>query len=70
VKKVDGVKDASFSFETGQGWVTYDSTVTEPRGFIVELERMTGFSAAVKPEKRGRGWRIRRKLAKPSSARF
>ena len=43
------MKDASFSFETGQGTVRYDSTLTNPEAFIAELERLTGYSSTVKP---------------------
>lgn len=48
VKRVGGVRDATFSFERGDGEVTYDPTQTNPEAFIAELERMTGFVATVR----------------------
>ena len=51
LRRVDGVKEAEVSFESGQAVVTFDSTVTTPDHFIAELERMTGFKATV-PEER------------------
>jgi hypothetical protein len=45
--RVDGVRDASFSFVDGTGWVTYDSEKTDPAAFIAELDSMTDFSAEV-----------------------
>ena len=48
VKRVEGVQDATFSFERGDGEVMYDPTRTNPEAFIAELERMTGYVATVR----------------------
>jgi len=48
VKRVEGVQDATFSFERGAGEVTYNPTRTDPEAFIAELARMTGFLATVR----------------------
>lgn len=48
VKRVEGVEDATFSFERGEGQVTYDPTRTNPETFIAELKRMTGYVATVR----------------------
>ncbi len=45
VKKVDGVYDAGFSYETGSGWVSYDSSRTTPEEFQEKLRDLTGFIA-------------------------
>ncbi len=43
---------AEFDHELNTGRVTYDPETTDPEAFIRELERMTGFRAAVSDEKR------------------
>ncbi len=47
VERVPGVESADVSYEAGQAVVVFDSAVTSPDEFIAELERMTGFTAAV-----------------------
>jgi hypothetical protein len=50
VQRVEGVRTATFSYERGEGVVTYDTTRTTPQAFIAELERMTGYSATLRDE--------------------
>ncbi len=47
VERVAGVFTAEFDHELGAGRVTYDPLKTDPTAFISEMERMTGFQAAV-----------------------
>lgn len=47
VKRVEGVKEATFSWPAGTGAVTYDPTMTSPAAFTSELARVTGFAATV-----------------------
>ena len=48
VKRVEGVREAEFSYERAEGFVTFDTTKTNPQAFIAELDRMTDFSATVR----------------------
>lgn len=50
VQRVDGVRNATFSYARGEGVVTYDATRTTPQAFIAELERMTGYVATVRDD--------------------
>lgn len=43
---VEGVAEADFSFERGDGYVVFDSTQTTPATITRELERLTGFRAS------------------------
>ena len=45
VTRVDGVPDATFSYDQAEGYVTFDTTVTSVSEIVAELERMTDFSA-------------------------
>jgi len=45
VKRVEGVQEASFSYDEAAGYVTYDTTVTSLEHIVAELERLTDFSA-------------------------
>ena len=45
VTRVEGVQDATFSFDRAEGYVTFDTTVTSISEIVAELERMTDFSA-------------------------
>ena len=47
VERVAGVLTAEFDHELDTGRVTYDPEKTDPATFLAELERMTGFKAAV-----------------------
>ncbi len=47
VKQVPGVLEAEFSYERGEGTVTYDSAETRPEVFIDRLAQLTGFGARV-----------------------
>lgn len=49
LEKVDGVEEASVSYETGQAVVSFDPGRTAPERFIAELARLTGFTAIVTP---------------------
>lgn len=49
LEKVDGVEEASVSYEAGQAVVTYDPERTSPDEFMAELARLTGFRAIVTP---------------------
>ncbi len=48
VERVEGVREAKFSYDRGEGFVTFDRTVTSPEAFIAELERLTAFTAEVR----------------------
>ena len=48
VKRVEGVREAEFSFKRSEGFVTFDTTVTSTEAIIAELERMTDFTATVR----------------------
>lgn len=48
VERVEGVREANFSYESAEGLVTFDKTVTSADAILVELERMTGFSGTVR----------------------
>ncbi len=48
MKRVEGVEEATFSYERSEGLVTYDPEQTNPRAIIEELERMTGFLGVVR----------------------
>lgn len=50
VERVDGVKEARFSYQRGEGFVTYDTTRTSPGEFIAALARMTDYRAKLRPE--------------------
>ena len=47
LERVPGVEGADVSYEAGKAVVVFDPAVTSPDEFIAELERMTGFNAAV-----------------------
>lgn len=55
VKRVEGVEDAKFSYAGGEGWVTFDTTMTSPEEFLGELSRLTAFRGMVRefPEREG-----------------
>ena len=53
VERVDGVQDARFSYERGEGLVTYDTTRTSPEQFIAALARMTDYRATLRLEPSG-----------------
>jgi copper chaperone CopZ len=53
VERVDGVSEAWFSYNTAEGFVTFDTTVISPTEFIGELERMTAFTATLREEDDG-----------------
>jgi len=42
------VLDAEFSYEKGEGTVTFDPMQTNPETIIAELTRMTGYTASVR----------------------
>ncbi len=48
VQRVEGVQEASFSFERAEGFVTYDPAMTSPEEFLAELARMTDFRGTVR----------------------
>lgn len=45
VERVEGVEEARFSYERGEGFVTYDPRRTKLEEIVAELKRMTGFDA-------------------------
>jgi hypothetical protein len=53
VERVDGVREAWFSYNTAEGFVTFDTTMISPTEFIGELERMTAFTATLREEDDG-----------------
>jgi hypothetical protein len=48
VERVEGVSEATFSYQQGEGVVTFDPTLTSPEVIMVELQRMTGFVPRVR----------------------
>jgi len=48
VERVDGVQEASFSYERAEGFVTFDTTVTSIEEILAELDRMTDYSGTVR----------------------
>ena len=50
VERVEGVREARFSYAAAAGFVTFDTTMTSPLEIIGELERMTAFSATVRED--------------------
>ena len=48
MERVEGVREAQFSWELAEGFVTYDTTLTSDEAIIAELERLTGFSGTVR----------------------
>ena len=45
MERVEGVREARFSYETAEGFVTFDTAVTTVTEIVSELEEMTGFNA-------------------------
>lgn len=45
MERVEGVREARFSYPQGEGFVTFDTTMTSLAEIVGELERMTDFSA-------------------------
>ena len=50
VERVEGVREAQFSYERAEGFVTFDTTKTSPEEFLAELDRMTDFSGTVRTD--------------------
>ena len=48
VERVEGVEEASFSYDRAEGFVTYDPAMTSPEEFLAELARMTDFRGTVR----------------------
>ena len=44
------MREATFSFDRSEGFVTFDSTATTVAEIIAELERLTAFDATKRPE--------------------
>lgn len=44
------MREAQFSYERAEGFVTYDTTTTSPEEFLAELDRMTDYSGTVRAE--------------------
>lgn len=49
-ERVEGVREAAFSHGRAEGFVTFDSTVTNISDIIDELDRRTGYGATVRQE--------------------
>ncbi len=47
---MEGVREAEFSYERAEGFVTFDTTKTSPEVFLAELDRMTDFSGTVRAD--------------------
>lgn len=54
VERVDGVALAEFSFERGEGFVSFDTTKTSVDEIVGELQRLTDFTATERPTTGGR----------------
>jgi copper chaperone CopZ len=48
VERVEGVQEASFSYELAEGFVTYDPSMTSPEQILAELARMTDYRGTVR----------------------
>jgi len=53
VERVEGVREAAFSYDRAEGFVTFDTTMTSLVEIVSELERLTDFSATKRPEAGG-----------------
>ena len=53
VERVEGVREATFSFDRAEGFVTFDTTMTSVAEIVAELKRMTAFSATERPDTGG-----------------
>lgn len=47
-ERIDGVREATFSHERGEGFVTLDTTVTSVADVAAELERRTGYGTTIR----------------------
>jgi copper chaperone CopZ len=45
VEKVEGVREATFSYDRSEGFVTFDTARTSVAEIAAELERLTDFTA-------------------------
>lgn len=45
---MEGVHEAAFSYEHGEGFVTFDSTETSVSEIIDHLDRSTGYAATLR----------------------
>lgn len=52
MERVEGVREATFSYERAEGFVTFDTTLTSLEAILAELERLTGFSGTVREANR------------------
>lgn len=48
VEQLEGVRQASFSYERAEGFVTFDSTATTVGRIIEALDARTGYDAMVR----------------------
>lgn len=55
VQRIEGVRDAEFSYPDATGVVTYDTTLTSDAEIIAELKRATGYVAVVREDDRTGG---------------
>ena len=53
MERVEGVREAQFSWELAEGFVTYDTTLTSAEVIVAELERLTGFLCKCRSAGRG-----------------
>ena len=53
VERVEGVREAAFSYDRAEGFVTFDTTMTSVVEIVSELERLTDFSATKRDEAGG-----------------
>lgn len=45
---MEGVREATFSYERSEGFVTFDTTLTSAEAILAELDRMTDFTGTVR----------------------
>lgn len=50
VERIDGVRDAAFSYREGTGTVRFDTTVTSAEAIVEGLERATAYRAKLQRE--------------------
>lgn len=48
MERVEGVREATFSYERSEGFVTFDTTLTSVEAILAELDRMTAFRKTVR----------------------
>lgn len=51
VERIEGVREAEFSYPEGTGSVSFDTTATSMEAIVEELKRATGYEARLRRER-------------------